>query len=151
MRVPFYKVGGVYTYEGINIMNGQNSDSYITDELIEDVRRWAWDVSQDDDYYMDYAQDALLKIIRFQDRYDKLRSPNGASFRTWAKHVAVNAILDRIKSKGRELRRNQEWADGYYPEELVFEDDDPGCDPLWDEDEAEKIRPCYSLPLRENS
>ena len=145
MEVLFCKVGGVYTYEGIIIMDVKNSDSYITDELVRDIQRWAWDVSEDDDYYMDYAQDALLKVIRVQDKFD----PNaGAQFRTWAKRVTINAVLDRIKSEGRDIRRNYEWANEYYPEELVFDEADEGCDPLWDDDEAEKIRPCLSLPLK---
>ncbi len=87
--------------------------SRITDELIEDIQKYARAISSNDDRYMDYAQDALLRIAEKEGEYD----PNStAAFNTWATRVAINTIINSIKSTLSTERRDREWASENYPD-----------------------------------
>ena len=86
--------------------------SRITDEMIEDVQKYAMAISNSDELYMDYAQDALLKIAEGEKDFD---SAGSASFHTWATKVAIHAIIDSIRSITASERRGRDWTLQHYP------------------------------------
>ena len=87
--------------------------SRITDELIEDVQKYARAISSGDNRSMDYAQDALLRIAEKEGEFD---SAGPASFHTWATRVAINTIINSIKSVTSSERRDLDWASENYPD-----------------------------------
>ena len=87
--------------------------SRITDELIEDVQKYARVISSGSDMSMDYAQDALAKIDEGEEGFDPAGS---ASFHTWAIRVAINAIIDSIRTTSRDEKRDLEWSELNYPD-----------------------------------
>ncbi len=86
--------------------------SRITDELIEDIQKYARVISNGSDMAMDYAQDALAKILEVEGDYD----PNLGTFTTWATRVAINAIIDSMRTTSRDEKRDIEWGELNYPD-----------------------------------
>lgn len=87
--------------------------SRVTDELIEDIQKYARAISNSDDKYMDYAQDAMLRIVEKEHDYDP---SSAATFNTWATRIAINSIINSIRTETRELNRNLDWAEQNYPD-----------------------------------
>jgi len=86
--------------------------SRITDELIEDVQKYARAISNSGELYMDYAQDALTKIADKEGEYDPSEA---ASFHTWATRIAIHEIIDKIRSFTASERRGRDWTLQHYP------------------------------------
>ena len=103
--------------------------SRITDELIEDVQKYARAISNSGELYMDYAQDALTKIADKESEYDPSEA---ASFHTWATRIAIHEIIVReAKGFGRQKNYLQQYGESEYSlaflpkvELLIWVDDD---------------------------
>ena len=129
--------------------------SLITDDLIKQIKNRAWAISKDNLQYTEYAQDALTKILEKENEFD----PALSAFNTWATKIAINTIINSVKSNGATRPREIKWAKKNYPDvrrdkrhivntdngETIRTNSAPAPVSLIDQDEAEKVYPCRTI------